>query len=209
MKALEIKGFTASRYANMKSCDQKYYRFSADWSVAQDKAVCNAALKTFDLRMKAMRSGEWGSGDTADILAALASLRKTFKLTTDGMQNSFALYQLERYALRCWYRGTKEQRDAALKAHPELGSEKPKAEAKPAAKKTAPKKNAAKKVEVKATVTTKKPAPKSEAVVNEVEVDEPLGAQLINYLCSFLQDELTGDQKTSFVSGLAAALKNS
>lgn len=205
MKALEIKVFSPTRYSNMRSCDQKYYSFSADWSQPQKRSVIADAMKKLTARLDvieaALAGDGWGSKpDTAELVAGIRSLLKT-PLTSDDQQNSFIAYQLERYTLRAWYRGTKEQRDAA----------KAKLEPKPA---PAPK--AAKpKVAVKAKTSTKKAAPKSapttndgKVVVHEVEVDDPVSAQLITYLGTFLQDELSADQKRSFVTGLCAMLKN-
>jgi len=207
MKALEIKNWTASRYANLRACDQAYYKFSADWAQPQTKAVCNTAIKTLTKRVAdveaAYDNGGWGSkADTEELIASLKALLKSAKLGSDDQQNAFTAYQLERYFLRLWYRGTKEQRDALKPAAP-------KAEAKP---KTKAKTKA--KVSVKAKATTKKAAPKSapetadgKVILHEVEVDDPQSVGIIDYLSSFLQDELTADQKRTLAAGLVAALK--
>lgn len=209
MKALEIKTWSASRYDNMRACDQKYYTFAADWSQPQSKAVCTAALKTMAAKVNAVSAAfdndGWGSkADTPELLTALIGLLKNLKLGSDDQQNAFACYQAERYVLRLWYRGTKEQRDA-VKAKLE-----PKAPAKP--KTTA--KASTKTVKVKAKASTKKASPKSvpqtengAVVLHEVEVEDPQAVGIIDVLAQFLQDELTADQKRSLVSGLVAALK--
>lgn len=209
MKALEIKEYTPARFSNMRACDQKYYSFSADWSQPQAKAVCNAALKAMTAKVNAVSAAfdndGWGSkADTPELLTALIGLLKVLKFGSDDQQNAFACYQAERYVLRLWYRGTKEQRDA-LKATLE-----PKAPAKPKAAAKAP----AKAVKVKAKASTKKASPKTvpqtetgAVVLHEVEVDDPQSVGIIDVLAQFLQDELTADQKRSLVAGLVAALK--
>jgi len=203
MKALEIKNWTASRYANLRACDQAYYKFSADWAQPQTKAVCNTTIKTLTKRVAdveaAYDNGGWGSkADTEELIASLKALLKSAKLGSDDQQNAFTAYQLERYFLRLWYRGTKEQRDALKPAAP-------KAEAKPKTKT---------KVAVKAKASTKKATAKSapetkdgKVILHEVEVDEPQSVGVINWLASFLQDELTADQKCTLAAGLVAALK--
>ena len=210
MKALEIKKFTPTRYQNMRACDQKYYSFSADWSQPQGDAVIDEAMLHTELRLQLIKAAPaWGSKpDTIEMVDALLALMKKTKRTNDPQENAFIAYQIERYALRAWYRGTKEQRDEAKKTL-EMKPE-PKAKAKPAPKAKAP----AKKVEVKAKAATKKAAPKSapqtndgKVVVHEVEVDDPVAAQLITYLGTFLNDELSSEQKRSFVTGLCAMLK--
>lgn len=198
----ELKSYSSTRFQNMRACDQSYYKFSADWSVPQPKETIDAALKTFDTKLKAIASAEgWGSkSDTPEMIVGLGALRKNFKPGTDGQANSFALYQLERYLLRLWYRGTKEQRDAvSAKLSPKPAS-------KPAAAKTS--------VKVKAKQSSKAAAPKTapatkdgKPILHEVEVDDPKAVGLIDYLASFLQEELTSEQKRSFAAGLVAALK--
>lgn len=197
----EMKAYSSTRYANMRACDQSYYKFSADWSVPQQRETIDAALKAFDAKLKAIASAEgWGSkSDTPEMIVGLGALRKNFKPGTDGQANSFALYQLERYLLRLWYRGTKEQRDAVT------AKLSPKPASKPAASKS---------VKVKAKVADKPAATKTapatkdgKPILHEVEVDDPAAAGLINYLASFLQDELTDEQKRTLAAGLVAALK--
>ena len=209
MKALEIKNYTPARFGNMKACDQKYYSFSADWAQPQAKAVCTAALKAMTAKVNAVSAAfdadGWGSKpDTPELITALIGLLKTVKLGTDDQQNAFTCYQVERYVLRLWYRGTKEQRDAVKAKLEPKAPAKPKAEAK-ASTKT---------VKVKAKASTKKAAPKSApqaengaVVLHEVEVDEPQSVGVINWLASFLQEELTAEQKRSLAAGLVAALK--
>lgn len=205
MKALEIKKYSASRYLNMRACDQKYYSFTADWGHPQTKAVVNAALKSMRKKLDCIKAAPaWGTkDDTAELVDGIIALMVGTKLTDDPQENAFIAYQLERYTFRAWYRGTKEQRDAAK------ASLAPKAEAK-AETKT----KAKAKVEVKAKTPTKKAAPKSapetkdgKVIVHEVEVEDKAVAEAITWLGSFLQDELTDTQKRSFVTGLVAALK--
>lgn len=212
MKALEIKNYTAPRYDNMRKCDQRYYKFSADWAQPQSKQVCTAAIKAMNQRVAVvettMDKQGWGTkADTGDLLAGLKSLLKSVKLGSDDMQNSFTCYQLERYVLRLWYRGTKEQRDLAAKPAKVSGPTEVTAPAKAKTKAKA-------KVAVKAKVSTKAPAPKSAPttkegapILHEVEVEDPTTVGVIDVLASFLQDELTPDQKRSLVTGLIASLK--
>ena len=205
MKALEIKKYSATRYLNMKACDQKYYSFSADWQHPQTKNVIDNAMKSIRKKLNYIKAAPaWGSkDDTIELVDGILALMKDTPFTDDAQENAFIAYQLERYTFRAWYRGTKEQRDAAKAAL----APKPKAEAKP---KTEEKP----KVEVKAKASTKKAAPKAasetkagKVIVHEVEVDDPTAVKMIDYLGTFLQDELTSEQKKSFVTGLIAALK--
>ena len=113
-----IKNYTPARYQNFKDCDQKYYYFSADWAEEQEKKICSDALTRAKKIMKYITAFEedegWGKKeDTCNVIECFNLLLSKIKLGTDNRANSFTVYQIERYLNRVWYRGTKEQRDAA------------------------------------------------------------------------------------------------
>ena len=134
MNELTIKEFTTARYQNMRKCDQSYYKFSADWSQPQTKAVCQKALAEVARKLTLIcKQKAWGSKpDTPELLTQLSSLVGGLKFGEDAQQNSFACYQVERYFFRVWYRGTKEERDALSPKTP--APAKTKAEPKPTPK---------------------------------------------------------------------------
>lgn len=117
-KDFSIKTYTEKRQQNFAACDQKYYTFTADWTKEQDKKVCSDALsraKKIMTYITAFDDDEgWGKKeDSTDVIDAVNLLLKKIKLGDDARTNSFTMYQVERYLNRVWYRGTKEQREAA------------------------------------------------------------------------------------------------
>ena len=155
-----FKTFTSKRMQNMRSCDGKNYKFSADWSQPQPRNICAAAIKSVSEKLALIaKQPAWGTKeDTPALVAELAALLPTAQLGADDMQNSFIAYQTERYFLRIWWRGTAEEREKIA----------PKTEApakKATAKKTgAPAKKAtAKKTETSAPAPAPAPAPKTAA----------------------------------------------
>lgn len=217
---MTYKNYTAKRMENMRACDGKNYKFSADWSQPQTKAVCQSALKSISDKLSLIaKQKTWGSKeDTPTLVAELAALLPTAQLGSDDMQNSFICYQTERYFLRIWWRGTAEEREKLV----------PKTEA-PAKKATA-KKATAKKTETSApapapkTAQTKKASKKTgktvsvktEVVGEQVEpeiitVDAPtkaVGAVMETFV-QLLTEELTTEQKQRFVTALTIALQQS
>ena len=152
-----FKTFTSKRMANMRQCDGKNYKFSADWSQPQPRNICSAAIKSVSEKLALIaKQPAWGTKeDTPALVAELAALLPTAQLGADDMQNSFIAYQAERYFLRIWWRGTSEEREKLV----------PKAKApakKAAAKKAAAPKTAAKK-ETAAPAPAPAPAPKAAA----------------------------------------------
>ena len=140
---MTYKNYTAKRMENMRACDGKNYKFTADWSQPQTKAVCQSALKSISDKLSLIaKQKTWGSKeDTPALIAELISLLPTAQLGSDDMQNSFICYQTERYFLRIWWRGTAEERE---KIAPKTEAPAKKATAKKAtAKKTAAKKETA------------------------------------------------------------------
>ena len=217
---MTYKTYTAKRMENMRACDGKNYKFTADWSQPQTKAVCQSALKSISDKLSLIaKQKTWGSKeDTPALIAELISLLPTAQLGSDDMQNSFICYQTERYFLRIWWRGTAEEREKLV----------PKTEA-PAKKATA-KKATAKKTETSApapapkTAQTKKASKKTgktvsvktEVVGEQVEpeiitVDAPtkaVGAVMETFV-QLLTEELTSEQKQRFVTALTIALQQS
>lgn len=206
MNELTIKEFTTARYQNMRKCDQSYYKFSADWSQPQTKAVCQKAISEVARKLTLIcKQKTWGSKpDTPELLAQLSSLVGGLKLGSDNQQNSFACYQVERYFFRVWYRGTKEEREALSLKTP--APVKAKAEPKPTPKaKPAPKK-AKKPVAVKSVVSSDD---KVEPEVIEIDAPTPVVGQVMDALVQLLITELTNEQKQKFVSALTVALQQS
>ena len=144
-----FKTFTSKRMMNMRSCDGKNYKFSADWSQPQPRNICAAAIKSVSEKLALIaKQPAWGTKeDTPALVAELAALLPTAQLGSDDMQNSFIAYQAERYFLRIWWRGTSEEREKLV----------PKAKA--PAKKAAAKKAAAPKTAAKKDTAAPAPAP--------------------------------------------------
>lgn len=210
--SMTYKTYTAKRMENMRACDGKNYKFTADWSKPQSKTVCQSALKSISDKLSLIaKQKTWGSKeDTPALIAELISLLPTAQLGSDEMQNSFLCYQTERYFLRIWWRGTAEEREKIA----------PKTTA--PAKKTTAKKTTAKKTETTAPAkkaskkTGKTVTVKTEVVEDQIEpevitVDAPTKAigQVMDTLVQLLTEELTNEQKQKFVSALTIALQQS
>lgn len=218
-----FKTFTSKRMQNMRQCDGKNYKFSADWSQPQPRNICAAAIKSVSEKLALIaKQPAWGTKeDTPSLVAELAALLPTAQLGSDDMQNAFTAYQAERYFLRIWWRGTSEEREKLV----------PKAKA-PAKKAAAPK-TAAKK-ETAAPAPAPAPAPKAAAkkastkktgktvsvkteVVGEqvepeiITVDAPTKAvgKVMETFVQLLTEELTSEQKQRFVTALTIALQQS
>ena len=226
---MTYKNYTAKRMENMRACDGKNYKFTADWSKPQSKTVCQFALKNISDKLSLIaKQKAWGSKeDTPALIAELISLLPTAQLGSDDMQNSFLCYQTERYFLRIWWRGTAEEREKIV----------PKTKA--PAKKTAAKKTTAKKTETAAPAPeTKAPAKKTTKIASalptetnpeweamekkslayaaatidsglHVETNEQYVADVMNVLTDLLVNELTNEQKQKFVVALTNALQQS
>lgn len=166
--SMTYKTYTAKRMENMRACDGKNYKFTADWSKPQSKTVCQSALKSIsDKLSRIAKQKTWGSKeDTPALIAELISLIPTAQLGSDDMQNSFLCYQTERYFLRIWWRGTAEEREKVV----------PKTNA--PAKKTTAKKTTAKKTETAApapeTKAPAKNAPAKKASTKKTETAAPV-----------------------------------
>ena len=208
-----FKTFTSKRMQNMRQCDGKNYKFSADWSQPQPRNICAAAIKSVSEKLALIaKQPAWGTKeDTPALVAELAALLPTAQLGSDDMQNAFTAYQAERYFLRIWWRGTSEEREKLV----------PKAKApakKAAAKKTetaAPAKKAStKKASTKKTGKTV--SVKADVVGEQVEpeiitVDAPTKAvgKVMETFVQLLTEELTSEQKQRFVTALTIALQQS
>lgn len=151
---MTFKTYTEKRMANMRQCDGKNYKFSADWSQPQPRNICASAIKSVSEKLALIaKQPAWGSKeDTPALVAELAALLPTAQLGADDMQNAFTAYQAERYFLRIWWRGTSEEREKLVPKAPAKKAAAPKT----AAKKAAAPKTAAKK-------ETAAPAPKTAA----------------------------------------------
>ena len=124
-----------AKYDNLHKCDQKYWKFSCDFSKAQDSETLNKALTdTIDLLGRIVKSKDFKPENIAAAAELLALMDETLKaMPSDNAVATFIAYQFQRYAFRIWYRDTKAARDAAT---PKKAAQ-PKAEKKPAAKKPA------------------------------------------------------------------------
>ena len=218
-----FKTFTSKRMQNMRQCDGKNYKFSADWSQPQPRNICASAIKSVSEKLALIaKQPAWGTKeDTPSLVAELAALLPTAQLGADDMQNAFTAYQAERYFLRIWWRGTSEEREKLVpkaKAPAQKATAKKAAAPKTAAKKTetaapAPK-AAAKKASTKKTGKTV--SVKTEVVGEQVEpeiitVDAPtkaVGAVMETFV-QLLTEELTSEQKQRFVTALTIALQQS
>lgn len=152
-----FKTFTSKRMQNMRQCDGKNYKFSADWSQPQPRNICAAAIKSVSEKLALIaKQPAWGTKeDTPALVAELAALLPTAQLGSDDMQNAFTAYQAERYFLRIWWRGTSEEREKLV----------PKAKA--PAKKAAAKKAAAPKTAAKKETAAPAPAPAPKAAAKK------------------------------------------
>ena len=202
-----FKTFTSKRMQNMRQCDGKNYKFSADWSQPQPRNICAAAIKSVSEKLALIaKQPAWGTKeDTPALVAELAALLPTAQLGADDMQNAFTAYQAERYFLRIWWRGTAEEREKLV----------PKAKA-PAKKAAAKKETAApapKKAQTKKASTKKPPVVKAtptdtpvEPEVIDINAPDKNTAALLDSLCLWLQNELSAEQKHDLVVAMVSAL---
>lgn len=227
--SMTYKTYTAKRMENMRACDGKNYKFTADWSKPQSKTVCQSALKSIsDKLSRIAKQNTWGSKeDTPALIAELISLLPNAQLGSDDMQNSFLCYQTERYFLRIWWRGTAEEREKIVpktKAPAKKTTAKKTETAAPAPETKAPaKKTTSKKTTKIASALPTETNPEWEAMEKKsladaaatidsglhVETNEQYVADVMNVLTDLLVNELTNEQKQKFVSALAIALQQS
>ena len=232
-----FKTFTSKRLQNMRQCDGKNYKFSADWSQPQPRNICAAAIKSVSEKLALIaKQPAWGTKeDTPSLVAELAALLPTAQLGSDDMQNAFTAYQAERYFLRIWWRGTSEEREKLVpkaKAPAKKAAAKKAAAPKAAAKKEtaapAPK-AAAKKASTKKASTKiasalptevnpeweemeKKSLAAEAATIDSglhVETNDQYVADVMNVLTDLLVNELSYEQKKKFVTALTTMLQQS
>lgn len=232
-----FKTFTSKRMANMRQCDGKNYKFSADWSQPQPRNICAAAIKSVSEKLALIaKQPAWGTKeDTPSLVAELAALLPTAQLGSDDMQNSFTAYQAERYFLRIWWRGTSEEREKLVpkaKAPAKKAAAKKAAAPKTAAKKetaapapkAAPKKASTKKASTKIASALptevnpeweemeKKSLAAEAATIDSglhVETNDQYVADVMNVLTDLLVNELSYEQKKKFVTALTSMLQQS
>lgn len=232
-----FKTFTSKRMQNMRQCDGKNYKFSADWSQPQPRNICAAAIKSVSEKLALIaKQPAWGTKeDTPALVAELAALLPTAQLGTDDMQNAFIAYQAERYFLRIWWRGTSEEREKLVpkaKAPAKKAAAKKAAAPKTAAKKetaapapkTAAKKASTKKASTKIASALptevnpeweemeKKSLAAEAATIDSglhVETDDQYVADVMNVLTDLLVNELSYEQKKKFVTALTSMLQQS
>ena len=234
---MTFKTYTEKRMANMRQCDGKNYKFSADWSQPQPRNICASAIKSVSEKLALIaKQPAWGTKeDTPSLVAELAALLPTAQLGSDDMQNAFTAYQAERYFLRIWWRGTSEEREKLVpkaKAPAKKASTKKAAAPKTAAKKetaapapkTAAKKASTKKASTKIASALptevnpeweemeKKSLASEAATIDSglhVETNDQYVADVMNVLTDLLVNELTSEQKKRFVTALTIALQQS
>ena len=232
-----FKTFTSKRMQNMRQCDGKNYKFSADWSQPQPRNICAAALKSVSEKLALIaKQPAWGTKeDTPSLVAELAALLPTAQLGSDDMQNAFIAYQAERYFLRIWWRGTSEEREKLVpkaKAPAKKAASKKAAAPKTAAKKetaapapkTAAKKASTKKASTKIASALptevnpeweemeKKSLAAEAATIDSglhVETNDQYVADVMNVLTDLLVNELSYEQKKKFVTALTSMLQQS
>ena len=230
-----FKTFTSKRMQNMRQCDGKNYKFSADWSQPQPRNICASAIKSVSEKLALIaKQPAWGTKeDTPSLVAELAALLPTAQLGSDDMQNAFTAYQAERYFLRIWWRGTSEEREKLVpKAAPKKASTKKAAAPKTAAKKetsapapkAAPKKASTKKASTKIASALptevnpeweemeKKSLAAEAATIDSglhVETNDQYVADVMNVLTDLLVNELSYEQKKKFVTALTSMLQQS
>ena len=230
-----FKTFTSKRMQNMRQCDGKNYKFSADWSQPQPRNICASAIKSVSEKLALIaKQPAWGTKeDTPSLVAELAALLPTAQLGADDMQNAFTAYQAERYFLRIWWRGTSEEREKLVpKAAPKKASTKKAAAPKTAAKKetsapapkAAPKKASTKKASTKIASALptevnpeweemeKKSLAAEAATIDSglhVETNDQYVADVMNVLTDLLVNELSYEQKKKFVTALTSMLQQS
>lgn len=232
-----FKTFTSKRLQNMRQCDGKNYKFSADWSQPQPRNICAAAIKSVSEKLALIaKQPAWGTKeDTPALVAELAALLPTAQLGSDDMQNAFTAYQAERYFLRIWWRGTAEEREKLVpkaKAPAKKAAAKKAAAPKTAAKKetaapapkTAAKKASTKKASTKIASALptevnpeweemeKKSLAAEAATIDSglhVETNDQYVADVMNVLTDLLVNELTSEQKKKFVTALTSMLQQS
>ena len=208
---MAFKTFTSARMQNMRQCDGKNYKFSADWSQPQPRNICASAIKSVSEKLALIaKQPAWGTKeDTPALVAELAALLPTAQLGSDDMQNAFIAYQAERYFLRIWWRGTAEEREKIVPKAPSKKAASKKTETAAPAKKASTKKASTKK-------TGKTVSVKTEVVGEQVEpeiitVDAPTKAvgKVMETFVQLLTEELTSEQKQRFVTALTIALQQS
>ena len=229
-----FKTFTSKRMQNMRQCDGRNYKFSADWSQPQPRNICAAAIKRVSEKLALIaKQPAWGTKeDTPSLVAELAALLPTAQLGADDMQNAFTAYQAERYFLRIWWRGTSEEREKlAPKAPAKKATAKKAAAPKAAAKKetaapapkAAPKKASTKKTTKIASALPTEVNPEWEEMEKKslaaeaatidsglhVETNDQYVADVMNVLTDLLVNELSYEQKKKFVTALTSMLQQS
>ena len=232
-----FKTFTSKRMQNMRQCDGKNYKFSADWSQPQPRNICASAIKSVSEKLALIaKQPAWGTKeDTPSLVAELAALLPTAQLGADDMQNAFTAYQAERYFLRIWWRGTSEEREKLVpkaKAPAKKAAAKKAAAPKAAAKKetaapapkAAPKKASTKKASTKIASALptevnpeweemeKKSLAAEAATIDSglhVETNDQYVADVMNVLTDLLVNELSYEQKKKFVTALTNMLQQS
>ena len=230
--SMTYKTYTAKRMENMRACDGKNYKFTADWSQPQTKSVCQSALKSISDKLSLIaKQKTWGSKeDTPALIAELISLLPTAQLGSDDMQNSFICYQTERYFLRIWWRGTAEEREKiapktkapakkATAKKTETSAPAPSPAPKAAAKKASTKKASTKIASALPTEVNpeweemeKKSLASEAATIDSglhVETNDQYVADVMNVLTDLLVNELSSEQKQRFVTALTIALQQS
>ena len=145
MNTYTLKTNTA-KFANLHTCDAKYWAFTCDWSVAQPIDALTKSLDFVSKRLTGIVKAKAFKPENIQLAKELLTLVKAEVDTLKGDNldlavESFKCYQLERYTFRLWYRDTKAAREATEPKAPKAKAEKPATPAKqekPKAEKKAP-----------------------------------------------------------------------
>ncbi len=116
MKKFSIKKFTVDRLVNFQTIDKSTGFVPSDkYQNPHTATECKPDLERQKKFLAAMKGrfldDGWGTKeDTKDMIAWLEEILGSVEFTDDQTQNSFIMYQIERYMHRIWMRGTEEQR---------------------------------------------------------------------------------------------------
>ena len=145
-----------TKYANLHTCDQKYWAFTCDWSKPQPIEALTNSLEFVNKRLfNIVEAGAFKPENIEYAKQLLEAHIEYAKARLDGKVISkenladecFLAYQWERLMFRLWYRDTKAAREATEPKAP-AKQEKPKAKAQPKAEKPKAKKPAQPKAEI-------------------------------------------------------------
>ena len=119
-----------AKFANLHTCDAKYWAFTCDWSVAQPIDALTKSLDFVTKRLTGIVKAKAFKPENIEAAKELLTLVKAEADTIKGNNldlkvESFKCYQLERFTFRLGYRDTKAAREATEPKAPKAKAEKP------------------------------------------------------------------------------------